>query len=76
MLVVLFLPEDADAWLRHNEKRLVTRRCAYWLSLRGAPEVDQGSQTVYIPRANLLSVDALRTLMTRFSKQEVLDYVA
>jgi hypothetical protein len=76
LLVVLFLPEDADAWLRHNEKRLVTRRCAYWLSLRGAPEVDQGSQTVYIPRANLLSVDALRMLMTRFSKQEVLDYVA
>ena len=76
LLVVLFLPADADQWLTHGEDCLVARRCAYWLSLRGAAETDQGSKTVYIPRANLLSVDALRTLMTRFSQLEVLDYAA
>jgi hypothetical protein len=76
LLVVLFLPADANTWLEHSEDCLVARRCAYWLSLRSALETDQGSKTVYIPRANLLSVDALRTLMTRFSKMEVLDYVA
>jgi hypothetical protein len=75
LLVVLFLPADVGKWLEHSEDCLVTRRCAYWISLRGAGETDQDSKTVYIPRVNLLSVDALRTLMTRFSKQEVLDYV-
>jgi hypothetical protein len=75
LLVVLFLPDDAKTWLTHSEDCLVARRCAYWLSLRGAPGTDQASKTVYIPRANLLSVEGLRTLMSRFSKQEVLNYV-
>jgi hypothetical protein len=75
LLVVLYLPADASTWLNHSEECLVTRRCAYWVSLRGAPPIDnQDSRTVYIPRANLLSVEFLRTLMTGFSKQEVLDY--
>ena len=74
LLVVLFLPADAETWLVQTEECLVARRCAYWLSLRGAPEADQGSKTVYIPRANQLSVPALRALMTRFSMLEVIHY--
>jgi hypothetical protein len=74
LLVVLFLPEDATTWLTHSEECLVTRRCAYWLTLRGAPATDQESRTVYIPTANLLSVEAIRDLMTRFSRREVLNY--
>jgi hypothetical protein len=74
LLVVLFLPEDAENWLSHSEDGLVTRRCAYWVSVRGAVETDQDSRTIYVPRANLLSVTGLRTLMTRFSRQEVLNY--
>lgn len=74
LLIVLFLPSDVESWLVHSEECLVARRCAYWLSLRGAPEIDQDSRTVYIPRANQLSVLALRALMTRFSKLEVLNY--
>jgi hypothetical protein len=75
VLVVLFLPPDANTWLTHAEDCLVTRRCAYWLSLRGAAETTQDSKTVYIPKANQLSVDALQKLMTRFSRREVIDYV-
>lgn len=76
LLVVLYLPADANTWLDHSEECLVTRRCAYWVSLRGAPETDQDSKTVYIPKSNVLSVESLRVLMTRFSKLEVLDHVA
>lgn len=75
MLVVLFLPEDAERWLAHNEECLVTRRCAYWVSARGAAPTDQDSKTIHIPRANMLSVNQLRDVMTRFSKREVIDYV-
>jgi len=74
LLIVLFLPADAESWLVHTEECLEARRCAYWLSLRGASETDQDSRTVYIPRANQLSVPALRALMTRFSMLEVLHY--
>jgi len=73
LLVVLYLPEDAETWLSHSEESLVARRCAYWVSVRGAAETDQASRTIYVPRANLLSVAALRGLMTRFSRQEVLN---
>lgn len=75
LLIVLFLPEDAENWLTHSEEYLVARRCAYWVSLRGAPATDQDSITVFIPRANMLSVEVLMKLMTRFSKLEELDYV-
>ena len=75
LLVVLFLPADANTWLVQSEDCLVTRRCAYWVSLRGAPETDQESKTIYIPKSNALSVQSLRALMTRFSKREVINYV-
>ncbi len=74
LLVVLYLPEDPNTWPNHSEECLVTRRCAYWVSLRGAAETVRDSKTVYVPKSNLLSVESVRTLMTRFSKQEVLDY--
>ncbi|HUY32616.1 MAG TPA: DUF4365 domain-containing protein [Pirellulales bacterium] len=77
VLIVLFLPQDAAAWLTQSEDALVARRCGYWASLRGAPESEnETSQTVYIPRANVLSVELLRDLMVRFSKREVIEYVA
>ena len=76
LLIVLYLPNDVNSWLGHTEDGLTARRCAYWLSLHGAPETtNDDSQTVYIPKMNALSVEALRTLMTLFSKEEVLAYV-
>src|SRR5579862_8941163 len=64
LLIVLFLPKDAAEWLQHSETELALRRCAYWISLRGAPEsTNETSQTVYLPKMNLLSVDALKRLV-------------
>lgn len=76
MLIVLFLPADAETWLTHSEECLLSRRCAYWVSLRGGLPTDLDSKTIYIPRANMLSVNQLRDVMTRFSKREVIEYVA
>jgi len=75
LLILLYLPNDDTQWLEHDEDRLLTRKCAYWVSLRGAPEVDQGSQVIAIPKCNVVSVDGLLSLMTRFSKAEVINYV-
>jgi hypothetical protein len=76
VLIVLYLPAETGGWLSHSPEALVMRRCAYWLSLRNAPEVDnEASRTVRIPTANVLSSDQLRALLTRFSRREVIDYV-
>ena len=75
LLVVLFLPRNADEWLFHSEERLISKRCAYWVSLRGAPASEnQGHQTVYLPGSNVLSVENLTDLMERFSRRETIDH--
>jgi hypothetical protein len=75
LLVVLLLPEDANEWLRHSEDGLLAKRCAYWVSLRGAPESDnEVNQTVYVPKTQVLSPQSLTALMTQFSRREVLPY--
>lgn len=68
ILVVLFLPEDRESWLSHSAECLITRRCAYWVSLRGAPaSPNAASQTVYVPQSNLFSVEGLRSVMATAS---------
>ncbi len=77
ILIVLRLPPKADDWLQINEDALVMKRCAYWISLRGAPPSENDRhQTVYIPSTNLLTPSGLTELMTRFSRREVVPYAA
>lgn len=50
LLVVLFLPTDHTQWLTVSADQMISRRCAYWLGLHGAPpSTNQTNQTVYIP---------------------------
>jgi hypothetical protein len=75
ILVVLFLPNDTSLWLTHSPDGLIARRCAYWVSLRGAPPSgNETSQTVYIPRANVLTVDGLRLVFARRSLGGWIEY--
>lgn len=77
IMVVLYLPPEPSEWLRHSEECLIAKRCAYWVSLRGAPaSPNESTQTVYIPRNQVLSVDALTAIMTRCSRDEEMLYVA
>ena len=75
VLVVLFLPLDPEHWLVHSADGLFARRCAYWVGLRGAPESpNRASRTVYVPSGNQFSVEALRTVLTRASRGDLIDY--
>lgn len=75
LLVVLFLPEDEEQWLRHSAESLVSRRCAYWVSLWGGPaSTNETRQTVYVPRSNSFSVESLRLVMARASLNERIPY--
>ena len=75
LLVVLILPNDPTQWLTLDENSLIARRCAYWVSLKGAPMSDNGTgQTIAIPRSQNLTVEGLRNVALRLSQQEDLVY--
>lgn len=77
LLVIFYLPPDPSEWLRHSEDALVSKRCAYWVSLRGALDSkNEVAQTIYIPRQQVLSITSLTEIMTRCSREEEMDYVA
>lgn len=75
VLVVLFLPAERDRWLTHSEDALSLRRCAYWVSLRGAPaSKNRTSQTVYLPRSQRFDATSLTSLMSQLWNGNVPTY--
>lgn len=75
ILVVLFLPPNSEDWLSISEDQLILKKCAYWVSLRGAPSsANATSQTVYIPQSQIFNADNLRTIFARISRNEHLMY--
>ena len=77
ILVVLFLPANAPEWLTHSHEQLALRRCAYWQSLRGAPETSNGSGvTVKLPKSQMFNAQSLGDLAVRLSKQDFPCYPA
>ena len=78
--MVLVLPNDDNERLHWTASELVLRKCAYWCSLRNAPEVvrdpavERPTKTVRVLTRNRLSPDALWDIMCGISRQEVLDY--
>ena len=71
LLIVVLVPDKVEDWLQQSESELCLKRCAYWVSLRGQPYcTNQTTVTVYLPRQNIFSVDALKTLMRRIASGE------
>ena len=63
-LIVLDLPRDPSEWLKISVDEMIIKRAAYWCSLAGLPEVTNATKkTIYIPRANVFDVDALKRMM-------------
>jgi hypothetical protein len=73
LLVVLVLPKQQAEWLETTEECMISRRCAYWLSLDALAETaNTSSITVRLPRSQQFTVDQLRGLMERVSREEPL----
>ena len=73
LLIVVLLPSNVNDWVSQTEESLCLKRCGYWLSLRGQPPVhNQTTITVEIPRQNIFSPDALKTIMERIAVGETL----
>ena len=66
ILVVLFVPEDCENWMEISPERAILKHAAWWLSLEGAADTDNGtSVTLTIPRTNLFTPDVLIDLLDK-----------
>lgn len=75
ILVVMFLPPDSANWLTISPNELILKKCAYWASLRGAPEsTNKTGETIYLPKAQILDTNNLTDIFTRLSRNEFLTY--
>ena len=75
ILAVLFLPREENQWLQHSNERLVLQKCAYWVSLRGAPEsTNTSGETIYIPKNQTFDGPGLMTLISRISHFDIPKY--
>jgi len=70
LLVVTVPSDDTKDWLQHGDEEMVLRRCGLWVSLQGQPSSEnEASVTVHLPRINVFSPDALRSLMARVAER-------
>lgn len=68
ILVIVLVPLDFGDWIRHSEDELALRYCAYWQTLRDAPETANTSTvTVTIPRSQVLDGPGLDAIFTRLA---------
>jgi hypothetical protein len=71
LLVVLVLPKNPAEWMETSEECMISRRCAYWVSLLKMPESSNTSKvSVRLPRSQQFNVEQLQRLMERVSRQE------
>lgn len=72
---MLFLPPEHPQWLLHSAEQLVLHRCAYWVSLLGAPvSTNDTGQTVYLPETQMLSPMGLLSLFEQVARGKELRY--
>jgi hypothetical protein len=70
ILLVLVLPEDPREWIEITEECMISRGCAYWISLLGKPERSNASSvSVRLPRSQRFDVEQLQGLMQRVSRE-------
>lgn len=76
ILVILFLPQATEDWITLTEESLLLRKCAYWVSLRGAPAtLNKTGQTIYLPKSQIFDPEALIKLMSCLSCKNVPHYM-
>lgn len=68
IIIVVTVPDRPNDWLQQTESELCLKRCAYWISLKGAAPTDnKETVTISIPRTHIFSADDLTTIMQRIA---------
>ena len=73
ILIVFLMPIDDNQWVSQTEDELCVRYCAYWRCLEDQPPTaNVDNITVYMPSANVFSVEQLIALMGKVERGEAL----
>jgi uncharacterized protein DUF4365 len=73
-LFLVLVPEESEQYAYADGDALQLRHCGYWLSLADHAPIDVDEQktiTVRVPKRNMLTVPALRELLTAVPAQRV-----
>jgi hypothetical protein len=73
-LFLIIVPSDTDKYAYVDETSMRLSHCGYWASLHDLPVIDQATQrnvTVHVPKRNVLTVNALRSLLHPIAMQRV-----
>ena len=66
ILIVYSMPREEDLWLTVKEEESSFRKCAWWCSLKGYPDVDNKKRVVIdIPLSQQLTPEKLAEMMKR-----------
>lgn len=64
VLVLVVVDDDRDQWLAFDADGTHLKWTAYYLCLHGAPSVpNEAKVRLKVPKANLLTIKAMKTLM-------------
>ncbi|MGP0151180.1 DUF4365 domain-containing protein [Pseudomonas oryzihabitans] len=75
ILAVLFLPRDEESWVVHSPEQLTLKKCAYWVSLRGAQaSTNSSGETIYLPKSQAFNSIGLMNLISRISRRDIPNY--
>jgi Domain of unknown function (DUF4365) len=67
-LVVLLVPSDIALWIEQDEERMISRGCAYYISLKGMEASEnKRNLTIRLPRTNQFTVECLESIMYQAS---------
>lgn len=75
-LALCIVPKEVDSYTEARSRRLVHRHAAYWLSLLGREQVEEGAgsdgtRTVHVPARNLITPATMRALLEDEEDQAV-----
>lgn len=75
ILVVLFLSPNQSEWLNISHTEFLLKQSAYWVCLEDASEsTNTTSQTIYLPKTNLLTTESLTKLCQDIGKGTIPKY--
>ncbi|MCX8481600.1 MAG: DUF4365 domain-containing protein [Sediminibacterium sp.] len=75
ILVVLFLPNNAEEWINITSEEFILKKCAYWVSLNGASaSTNLTGETIYLPKTQIMNSENLTQIFAKLSRNEVLTY--
>ncbi len=63
ILILLCLPKEPSEWLLGSESEMLLRNCCYWNQLQWETTKNTTTKRIRIPRRNLLSVEAVRSIL-------------